>query len=165
VTFKDVVIPESAMYDGTCLRAMDDCGLELIPGQTTYQIYPDGWLRDYHESDAAYLNGIDPKDYGKCKYAFRLKDGSCAYELGLVPNPFGSGLVPIFDKWSIEGRKLLAAIGMNGERLKTAYARHALYAEAQAQAYAAEERVLEDGLIEITMTGYCDVEVGATGWS
>lgn len=46
--------------------------VELVRGQTTWKWFGQ-FVNDYHGADAAYKHGIEPKDYGKCLHAIRVK--------------------------------------------------------------------------------------------
>lgn len=101
-------------------QACDELGLELMLGQTNYRWFGT-WVKDYHGADAAYKNGIDPKDYGKCVHAIRLKGSTNSYEIGLVNRADGKpGYQLIWDFYG-SGRNISQAIGQGGERLKDHY--------------------------------------------
>lgn len=93
-------------------------GLEFVEGQTTYRWYGK-WVQDYSEGDAAYKNGIDPKDYGKCEHAIRLPNNPNAYEVGVARRADGK-LTLVWDLWS-GGKGLEAVIGKNGSKLRQEY--------------------------------------------
>lgn len=94
-------------------------GLELIRGQKTYKWYG-RWVNDYSQGDAAYKNGIDPKDYGKCEHAIRVVGKPGAYEVGVARTTDGK-LTLVWDLWA-GGRGLQEAIGDKGSKLLQEYA-------------------------------------------
>lgn len=104
--------------------------LEFREGQQTYKWYG-RWMNDYHGDDAAYQQGLKPEDYGKCLHALRMIDHADGYEVGVVADPSGEpgSYVLVWDFWD---KRLLDAIGRNGELLKRAYA------EAAVREYAAK---------------------------
>ncbi len=103
-------------------KAAAQIGMELVEGQKTYKWYGT-WVNDYSAEDAAYRHGIDPKDYGKCEHALRVKGNSDAYEIGLVKNPDGAGWVLVHDNWA-GGKGLEAVAGKDAGNLRREYALH-----------------------------------------
>ncbi len=66
--------------------ACDKCGLELVRDQKTFK-----WWGKF-VGDTVPPAGRDPKDYGKCDHAIRIKDARPSdYEIGLVPALDGEG--------------------------------------------------------------------------
>lgn len=112
---------ETRVNDLDCLdRACKELGtVELIRNQKTYKWFGQ-WVQDYHGDDAAYKRGIDPKDYGKCEHAIRVKGNNQAYEVGVARNKDGE-LVLVYDFWA-GGHGLQKAIGASGELLRREYA-------------------------------------------
>lgn len=76
------------------------------------------WYKDYHEEDAAYKRGIDPKDYGKCEAALHM-DG-VNFEIGVCKRKDGNGYSLVWD-FVGDGHKLSEYIGDNAEKLACAY--------------------------------------------
>lgn len=152
VAFKEIVIPESAVADGTLAQALEELGLELQPGKTTYRWYG-RWMNDYNEQNAAFNQGVKPSLYGQCEHAVRVKgSGPNDYELGLIKNPNGDGLIPAADFWG-SGGKIRDAIGAKCEKLGTAYSRAAIKAQASRQGYALTEQQV-GGKIKLTAVRY-----------
>ena len=86
--------------DLECLKkAAEECGLEFMEGQTNFKWYG-RFMNDYHGSDAAVTQGFDPKEFGKCLHALRVKGNDQAYEIGVVKNPNGDGYRLLFDYWN-----------------------------------------------------------------
>lgn len=115
-----VVSSKGLITDLDCLEAVlakHFPRMKLIRNQKTYKWYGQ-WVKDYHGSDAAYKNGIDPKSFGKCEHAIKLE--GCGYEIGLVKVEGKDGYTAIWDFWG-EGRKLSDAMGTGAERLMVAY--------------------------------------------
>lgn len=110
---------ETVINDLDALKqAAESLGLEFVEGQKTYRYYG-RWANDYHEKDAAYKHGFDPKQYGQCSHALRVKDQPGAYEVGVVKKEDGTyGL--LFDHWCA-GYGLMAKIGPKGSFLSQAY--------------------------------------------
>lgn len=74
-------------------------GMELVRGQKTHRWYG-RWANDYSDPErAAYLNGRDPKTFGKCDHAIRIKGAHKAtYEIGVIQAPDGSFDL-VYDAW------------------------------------------------------------------
>lgn len=115
-----VVAGKAVVTDLDCLEAVLKQffpKLQLKRGQKTYKWFGQ-WVKDYHGEDAAYKNGIDPKDFGKCEHAITME--GCAYEIGLVKAPGKEGFTPIWDFWGT-GRQINEYIGKGGEKLMVHY--------------------------------------------
>lgn len=110
------------IVDLECLeKAAEILGLELVRNQSTYRWWGK-WVNDYHGTDAAYKNGVDPKDYGRCVHALRVKGNPNAYEVGLINRPDGRpGYLPVWDFFGSHGRALRDKIGKDGILLKQEY--------------------------------------------
>lgn len=115
VTTKELFIDDLEALDQACQNIGT---IELVRNQTTYKWYGQ-WVKDYHADDAAYKNGIDPKDYGKCEHAIRVKGNGNAYEVGVVRDNKGK-LRLVWDLWA-GGRGLEAAIGKDASVLRSEY--------------------------------------------
>lgn len=75
----------------------DNPDLELVRGKTNYNWYG-RWVNDYHDKNAAYRQGVDTKDYGKCDHVIRFKGQDAGeYEIGLVKNADGKGYSMVYD--------------------------------------------------------------------
>lgn len=91
-------------------------GAELIEGKKTFRWYGK-WMNDYSDANAAYKNGINPADYGKCDHIISHPD--CSYDIGLVKQPDGAFLV-VADEWHAGGLANVFGNGMS--KLKQRYA-------------------------------------------
>lgn len=109
------------ILDLECLAAAGKvCGLDFMTGQQTYKWFGK-WQKDYHGADAAYKNGIQPENYGKCLHALKVAGQPNAYEVGVVANPKGPGYCLIWDNWA-KGHGLMQKIGQDGNKLRQNYA-------------------------------------------
>lgn len=98
--------------------ACEAVNCELVRGQETFRWFG-SWVNDYHAENAAYRNGFDPKNYGKCVHAIRCK-GMNAYEIGVCENPNGEGFTLVYDNW-MGGIGLEARVGKQGCNLLQNY--------------------------------------------
>lgn len=94
------------------------------------------WEDDYAAKDAAYKNGIDVDQYGKCDVCIQM-DG-VEYEIGVVKRKDGQGWSLVWDN-VCDGEILSRYIGRNGEKLMTAYA------EAYARRFAEQRGIYHGG--------------------
>lgn len=92
--------------------------LRWMEGQTHYEWFPGGWQDDYSKEDAAYKNGIDVADYGRCEHAIKLE--GCAYEIGVVKRKDGAGYSLVWDFYG-PGRKINEYLGNDAEKLLVEY--------------------------------------------
>jgi hypothetical protein len=98
-------------------KACERLGLELVKGQKTFKWFGQ-WVGDYRGQDAAYNQGVDVKDYGKCDHAIRVKGNARAYEIGLVKRADGkAGWQLIWDNWA-GGHGLCAKVQYEGKQKK-----------------------------------------------
>lgn len=75
-------------------KACERLGLELVTGQKTFK-----WFGRF-VGDSVPPQGINPKDYGKCEHAIRVKGNKQAYEIGLVKRVDGkAGYQLVWDNW------------------------------------------------------------------
>lgn len=141
--------------------AAKTCGLELRRGQKTYEWFG-RWVKDYHAHDAAYKNGFDPNDYGKCDHAIiNPTGGHGAYEIGVVARDDGSYAL-IYDFWGTSGRVLKDKVGGNNcEGLAQEYSVNVATKQAKKQGLKVKRTMLEDGSIKLTCV---QQTYGATGW-
>lgn len=133
----------SVQIDITDLNAMElackELGLTLVRGQTTHKWY-NRWVADYHETDAAYKNGIDPKTFGHCKHAIRVPNSG--YEIGLVDSPTGKGFRLVWDFYGT-GRRITEAVGGNhAGKLVQLYAKHKALLEAKKKGWLASAKTV-----------------------
>ena len=94
-------------------QACTDCGLEFKPNQKNYKFFG-SWVNDYHKDDAAYKNGFDPKEFGKCEHAASVKDKPDAYEIGLVKRPNGQPGYNLLCDFYAKGRGLMEHVSQDG---------------------------------------------------
>ena len=138
-------------------KAAERCGLEFMEGQQTFKWFGT-WVNDYSDDDAAYKSlGIDPKDYGKCLHALKVKGNDQAYEIGVVANPEG-GYALLFDfyaggyglmsKVSAETDKQRKSLG----KLQQMYALEVSKKAARKQGFAVKEKVGANGVIQVVCT-------------
>ena len=125
VALVDVIIKDLGALEKVC----PDLNLELIRDKQRYKWYGE-WVNDYHKSDAAYLLGLDPKEYGKCDHVIKVPGTS--YEIGLVPvsklkNKDGSLKYPGQKGWKLvydfygPGREIKSKYGQKLEKIVQAY--------------------------------------------
>ncbi len=118
VTSMDLVINDLASLK----KAAEALGLEFVEGQTTWKWFG-RWVDDYGSDDAAYKrHGIDPKEYGKCSHALRVKGDAEAYEIGVIKNPKGEGWVLAYDFYGGNGQKVKRIVGNSAKKLEVEYA-------------------------------------------
>lgn len=135
------------------MAACEHLNLEFREGQTTYRWFGT-WVKDYHADDAAYKNGIDPKDFGKCEHAIGIPGDHTSYEIGVVKNPHEEGYLLVLDFYG-SGKNLAKLVGQDCKRLAQEYAAQVAIIEAGdliAQGYQLNRVDLPNGDIEITLT-------------
>lgn len=88
------------------------------------------WVKDYHSADAAYKNGIEPADYGKCEFALHM-DG-VTYEAGVCKRRDGKGYSVVWDFYS-DGKRLSEYMGKGAEKLIVEYQKAFLRKHAHAE--------------------------------
>lgn len=91
--------------------------LHWMEGQKKYAWYGK-WVNDYSQADAAYKNGIDTEDYGKCEHAIRM-DGA-QYEIGVCKRKDGSGYSLVWDFYG-SGKNISNYVGDGAEKLMVEY--------------------------------------------
>lgn len=145
-----VVCSKAIITDLDCLEAVLSQHfpkLHLKRGQRTHKWFG-RWVKDYHGTDAAYKNGVDPKTFGTCEHAITM-DG-CGYEIGLVRVPGKEGWTLVWDFWGGHGRMLNEAIGTAGETLMVAYGKEfcSRFAESIGATISTEETE-DESIVEI----------------
>ncbi len=90
-------------------------GAELVRDKKTFRWYG-RWMNDYSADNAAYKQGVDPKNYGKCDHI--ITHPQCSYDIGLVKQPNGSFMI-IADEWGPGG--LPKVFGQGMQKLKQRY--------------------------------------------
>lgn len=148
-----VAHPNICFSDFDAIRsACDELGLEFREGQKTWK-YWGSWANDYHQENAAYKHGIDPKDYGKGMHAISVKGDKEAYEIGLVPNPKGDGSwMPVYDFYGEYGKRIQSKAGKDLEKLNSKYAEHAITNQAKKQGHAVRKVVAPNGHTQMIVT-------------
>ena len=125
-------------------------GFVLMRDQLTHDWFGE-WVNDWSSDQAAVSQGFDPKQFGKCQHALRLKDHRHGdYEIGLVARRDGKpGWELVFDSWGCAGRKLMAAAGPTLGKLKDEYAFEGARRELTKAGYKAIRRVNADGKLQV----------------
>ncbi len=126
----------------------EQLGLEFVEGAKTYRWFGE-WVDDYDTETAAYRNGIKPEHYGHCQHKLKVAGQNGAYEVGLMQNPNGPGLVPVWDNFGSNGRVLTDRIGRNGETMTCKYVEAAATRQLQRQGYSVSRQKLPDGTVRI----------------
>ena len=123
-------------------------GLEFRKGQKTFKWYGQ-WVGDYSGNDAAYKNGIDPKDYGKCEHAIGIPGNTQAYEIGVIQKDGKYSL--IYDFWQ-GGYGIEKVAGKGCKNLINQYAKEVAISKVKKLGYTVTEKTNADGEIEIEAT-------------
>lgn len=132
--------------------AADELGLELVRDQKTWKWFGT-WVNDYHGADAAYKNGINPKDYGKCDHALRVKGNPSAYEIGVYQQPDGSFKLA-WDFYGGAGKAVQNCVGRKGEHLKQGYAKAVAVNALKKKGFVPMKiETTEDNKLKITLRG------------
>jgi hypothetical protein len=128
-----VVSAQVICTDLDCLRAAvaKFPKLRWMEGKKTYNWYG-SWVNDYSRDDAAYKNGIDTSDYGKCEHAIKM-DG-VEYEIGVMKRKDGAGYSLVWDFFS-DGARISEYVGKGAENLMTEYSREFVNQFAAAEGY------------------------------
>ena len=108
VVIADLACLKQAIQKFQALRWID---------KKTYSWYGT-FMNDYHGDDAAYKDGVDPKDYGKCEAALHV-DGS-DYEIGIMKRKDGKGYAIVWDFYGT-GREINKVVGDGAEKLLVEY--------------------------------------------
>lgn len=151
-----VVGIKTAVKDLAALkRAADAMGLEFIEGQKTFRWFG-RFLDDYVADNVAFKLGIDPKDYGKCLHAIRMKERPDAYEIGVVKNPKGEGYILVFDFYA-QQHNITAICGEDLRRLLKEYGYQVVIGDAGVQellnqGYHIQKDVQENGDIRVQIS-------------
>jgi hypothetical protein len=147
-----VAHPDICFVDFDALTtACEELGLEFRPGQKVWKWWG-VWAKDYSEEDAAYRQGVDPKNFGKGEHAIAVKGDSEAYEMGLVPSTKGDGFMPVYDFYGEYGKRLQNKTGKKLEKLNGKYAEHAIRNLARKQGHAVRKVVAPSGHTQMVVT-------------
>lgn len=132
-------------------RACETLGLEFRKGKKTFKWYGT-WVNDYHGNDAAYKNGVNPKDYGKCQHAIGIKGNDKAYEIGLISDPDKpGGYKMVYDFWQ-GGLGIEKVAGKGCNNLINQYAKEVAISKVKKLGYTVTEKTNANGEIEIEAT-------------
>ncbi|SRR6266542_744231 len=135
--------------DLTALRAAcNELGLQFMEGQTTYAWFGQ-WVGDYHGEDAAYKQGIDPSEYGKCSHAIKVPGST--YEIGVKKLANGNHTL-IYDFYG-PGRKIMEKLGKGCEKLVQHYGLNKAQMIARAKGLITQRKPLLNGDIKLVVTG------------
>ena len=127
-------------------KVCERMGGTFLRDQKTYRWY-NSWQDDYSAEDAAYRQGVDVKDYGKCLHALSFK--GCKYDVGLIAAQDGNGYELIYDVWD---KSLAAKMGAEAKFFEAAYAIEGFIYAANESAYDVVETVNEQGEVVLTAT-------------
>ncbi len=103
-------------------EACDKLGLELERGKRNF-----AWWGTF-QYDSTPPAGRDPKTYGTCDHAIRVKgdtphNGSSGpWEIGVVPALDGDGFDLLYDEFGSAGRRLTERVGVKANALRKEYA-------------------------------------------
>jgi hypothetical protein len=133
-------------------KACERLGLELVTGQKTFKWYGQ-WVGDYRGQDAAFNQGIDTKDYGKCEHAIRVKGNKQAYEIGLVKRTDGkAGYRLVWDHYAggfgLCEKVQYNAKTVNADKLKDWYAAEVSKKQMRRQGFRVNAKQL-DGKVQV----------------
>ena len=99
-------------------QACSDLGLTFLEGKKTFAWYG-RFMNDWSEERSAVAQGYDPAKFGQCEHAIGVPGST--YEIGVVANPAGDGLVLQFDEFG-PGQRIIAKTGDGCGLLVQAYA-------------------------------------------
>ena len=133
-------------------KSCENIGLEFVTGQKTFKWYQT-WVNDYNAANAAYRNGIDPKTYGKCEHAIKVKNANKeTYEIGLVRDPERSDAwTMVYDFWQ-GGFGLEKVAGKNLAILQKEYTKMVSVDQLTNLGYMVEVEELENGELDVIGT-------------
>jgi len=132
-------------------KACQAIGLELVRNKHTFKWYGT-WVNDYNGQNAAYRNGIDPKEYGKCEHAIRVKGGNKeTYEIGVVKNKDEEGYSLVYDFWQ-GGFGLEKVAGKDLTILQKEYNKMVAVDQLTNLGYMVEVEELENGEFDVVGT-------------
>ena len=114
---------------------------------------PTAIQRDFSgpSEQAAANQGFDPKLFGTCLHAIRLKDHKAGdYEIGLVARRDGRpGWELVYDAWGCSGRRLEEKAGKALATLKDEYAAATTIKQLVKAGYKAARRVNDQGKLQV----------------
>ena len=106
------------------------------------------WVNDYDKESAAYKQGYDPKEYGKCEHSISL-DG-CGYDIGIVKSKQGKGYTLLFDFYGT-GANLRREFGTGCEKLTDAINVEVMKAKARRAGYEFTTKKLDNGAVVMSV--------------
>lgn len=134
--------------------------LKFNEGVTRYKWYG-RYANDYHLEDAAYHDGISPKDYGKCSHMISMEGAN--YQIGVVDRGDGSftliwdfygrkynGVTPMRDRH--DGPEITDYLGHSAELLTAEYSREFIHDFATRNGFIMNETTDADGNLVLDMT-------------
>lgn len=146
VTALSVEINDIAAVEALCKQM----GWTFKRDQKNFKWYG-RWVNDYSSADAAYKQGIDTKDYGKCDHAIGVPGTD--WEIGLVKNPKTGGYKLAYDFYGSKGAPLKAAIGEDGGKFLQGYGVAKAKLIAKKNGYYVKTSTLPNGTIKLTVRG------------
>lgn len=123
--------------------------LKFKRDQKTYRWYG-AWMNDYSANDAAYKNGIDPKDYGKSEHAIEVNGSS--YDVGVVKRKDGKGYTLVWDFYGTGGN-INHTIGASAEKLMKEYNRAVIMKQARSKGYTVQTKKVQ-GKEQLVLTKF-----------
>ena len=139
--------------------------LKFHEGTTEYKWFG-RYASDYHQQDAAYFDGIDPKDYGTCAHMISMENVN--YQIGVVDRGDGTFTIiwdfyggdytnhPVYKTGGHgmpDGMAITNHIGQNAEHLMSAYAHEYAIQFAARNGYMVHESYDDEGNLVLEMTG------------
>lgn len=120
-------------------------GIEFVEGKKTYE-----WF-GRSVGDYPLPAGFTAENLGKCEHVIRVP--GVKYEIGVAKNPTGKGYTFLYDFWG-PGQGLLKKFGQGLTKLVDAYSIEALKRQARMKGYMTQEKQLENGKVQLTVTGF-----------
>lgn len=144
----EIVIKDLAALKAACKAA----GLEFRENQKTWKWYG-RWMNDYSDSKAAYKNGIDPKQYGKCDHAIGIPGNNTSYEIGVYAQADGTYKLA-WDFWG-GGNGLEKVAGKDCFKLVQSYAGEVAKKHLISKGFTmGKTKVTADGTVEMVFNHY-----------
>jgi len=122
--------------------------LKWNENEKTFNWYGE-WFNDYSARDAAYRNGIDVDQYGKCDVCIQMKGVN--YEIGVVRRKDGEGWSLVWDNVG-DGYRLTELLGKHAEKLTVAYAEEYIRSFSERNGFLMDQTEDSEGNLVLTMT-------------
>ena len=106
------------------------------------------WADDYSKADAAYKNGVDTKDYGKCEHAIECRGSQ--YDIGVVRRKDGKGYTLVWDFYG-SGMSINRKIGDQGQLLAKEYNRQVVLKRAKTEGWHVTQQT-RNGVDQLVLT-------------